>query len=295
MIANSQYLFAACALVALGGCAGHATETAASPAPGVQIVAIERVYGDIAAQLGGKDVTVLTTLNSPSADPHGYEPSTRDADAIANADIVIENGLGYDAFVDKLVNASPHVGREVIDVGELLHRTGDNPHVWYDAETLRRFTSALAASLERRLPNSRASIETNRATILAWVDNLSSRLTALGKRHAGTKVAITEPVFDYILQSANLTIATPKSFSHAVEEGNDPAPQDVDAMQALLSKRQVAAFVYNSQTVEPATTRLLATAKTAHVNIVPVSETLPGGETTQIWIDAEVGALDRAL
>ncbi len=291
---TSQYLLAVAALVAIAGCA-PSSNPATAPSARVQIVAIERVYGDLAVQLGGKDVDVITTLNSPSADPHGYEPSTRDADAIANADIVIENGLGYDAFVDKLIAASPRAGRDVIDVGAFLHHTGDNPHVWYEPATLRRFTNVFAASLEKRLPGSRASIENRRATLLAWIDNLSARLTAMGKRHAGARVAITEPVFDYLLHAANLTIATPTSFSHAIEEGNDPAPQDVDAMQALLAKRTVSAFIYNSQTIEPATTRLLATAKAAHVNVVPVSETLPGGETTQIWIDAETGALDRAL
>ncbi len=280
-------------LFALAGCGTN--DSAAVHGSGVQIVAIERVYGDLAQQLGGKDVDVITTLNSPSADPHGYEPSTRDADAIANADIVIENGLGYDAFADKLIAASPRAGREVIDVGAFFHRTGDNPHVWYETATLRRFTMALAASLETRLPSARASIERRRASILAWIANLEMRLATMRRAHAGARVAITEPVFDDLLHAAGLTIATPASFSHAIEEGNDPAPQDVDTMQALLAKREVAALIYNSQTIEPATTRLLAVANAAHVHVVPVSETLPGGETTQIWIDAEVGALDRAL
>jgi len=290
---TSQYLLLAAALFALAGCG--ANQSASVHGSGVQIVAIERVYGDLAQQLGGKDVDVITTLNSPSADPHGYEPSTRDADAIANADIVIENGLGYDAFADKLIAASPRAGREVIDVGAFFHQTGDNPHVWYETATLRRFTMALASSLETRLPAARASIERRRASILAWIANLEMRLAAMRETHAGARVAITEPVFDYVLHEARLTIATPASFAHAVEEGNDPAPQDVDTMQALLANREVAALVYNSQTIEPATTRLLAVARAAHVHVVPVSETLPGGETTQIWIDAEVGALDRAL
>jgi zinc/manganese transport system substrate-binding protein len=290
----SQYLLALASLGAVAGCAPSAI-TASAPSSGVQIVAIERVYGDLAQQLGGNGVNVVTTLNRPSADPHGYEPSTRDADAIANADIVIENGLGYDAFADKLIAASPRAGRDVIDVGAFFHRTGDNPHVWYETATLRRFTTTLAAALEKRSPSTRVSIEKRRAAILAWIANLETRLAAVREAHAGVRVAITEPVFDYLLRAAGLTIATPASFSHAVEEGNDPAPQDVDTMQALLAKGEVAAFVYNSQTVEPATTRLLAIANAAHVHVVPVSETLPGGETTQIWIDAEVGALDRAL
>jgi zinc/manganese transport system substrate-binding protein len=285
----SQYLLALASIGAIAGCAPSAI-VGTAPSSGVQIVAIERVYGDLAEQLGGDGVNVVTT-----ADPHGYEPSTRDADAIANADIVIENGLGYDAFAEKLIAASPHVGRDVIDVGAFFHHPGDNPHVWYEPATLRRFTTTLAALLEKRLPASRASIEKRRGVILAWIANLEMRLAAMRKAHAGARVAITEPVFDYLLHAAGLTIATPASFSHAIEEGNDPAPQDVDTMQALLAKREVAAFVYNRQTVEPATTRLLAIANSAHVHVVPVSETLPGGETTQIWIDAETGALDRAL
>ena len=118
---------------------------------------------------------------------------------------------------------------------------------------------------------------------------------AIGRAHAGARVAITEPVFDYVLHAASLTIATPPSFSHAIEEGNDPAPQDVDTMRTLLSSRTVAAFVYNSQTVEPSTVTLLEVARAAGTHVVPVTETLPAGETTQHWIDREVAALERAL
>jgi zinc/manganese transport system substrate-binding protein len=66
-------------------------------------------------------------------------------------------------------------------------------------------------------------------------------------------------------------------------------------MRSLLSSRSVAAFVYNRQTVEPSTERLLDVAKSAGVPVVPVTETLPAGETTQAWIEGEIAALDRAL
>lgn len=301
MSMRSHYLVAFAGMfAALCGCAHRATETTAaatSASPGtVRIVAIERVYGDLAQQLGGNDARVTTILNSPTADPHTYEPTPRDADAIAGADIVIENGLGYDAFADKLLAASPHAGRVVIVVGSLAgHRIGDNPHVWYETESLLRFDDALATQLARRLPETRTGIERERAAIAAWLARLNARLRALGTQHAGRSVAITEPVFDYILHAAHIAIATPASFSHAIEEGNDPAPQDVDAMHALLRERRVAAFVYNSQTVEPSTTRLLDVAKAANVTVVPVTETLPANEKTQAWIDREVTSLARAL
>ena len=276
---------------ALGGCAG-----APAPHDRVRVVAVERVYGDVARQLGGAAVEVTTILDSPSADPHDYEPTTRDADAISDADVVIENGLGYDAFADHLLAASPNADRTLVNVGMLGdHRLGDNPHVWYEMRSLRRLSDALANDLARRKPAARDAIDGRRAAFDAWIDAFSARLATLAKRREGTRVAITEPVFDYVLHAARLDIATPAAFSHAIEEGNDPAPQDVDAMRALIGGRGVAAFVYNAQTVEPSTTNLLALAASARVPVVPVTETLPPNETTQAWMDRELSALARAL
>jgi zinc/manganese transport system substrate-binding protein len=301
MTSRSQYRFsAAAACIALGACSSQSGPAASGPSASasapVRVAAIERVYGDLARQIGGDDVAVTTLLDSPTADPHEYEPTTLDAGTISEADIVIENGLGYDAFADKLIAASPNAARTVLNAGTLGgHRLGDNPHVWYETRTLRRVVDAIGAELAQRKPAHAGTIARRTRAIDAWIDGLAARLRAVGKQHAGTPVAITEPVFDYILNAASLDIATPKSFSHAIEEGSDPAPQDVDTMQALLSGRHVKAFVYNSQTVETSTTNLLATARSAGVTIVPVTETLPANTSTQNWMDGEVSALVRAL
>jgi zinc/manganese transport system substrate-binding protein len=301
MTSRSQYRFsAAAACIALGACSSQSGPAASGQSPSasarVRVAAIERVYGDLTRQIGGDDVDVTTLLDSPTADPHEYEPTTLDAETISEADVAIENGLGYDAFADKLIAASPNAARTVLNAGTLGgHRLGDNPHVWYEMRTLRRVVDAIGAELAKRKPAHAGTIARRTRAIDAWIDGLAARLRAVGKQHAGTPVAITEPVFDYILQAASLDIATPKSFSHAIEEGNDPAPQDVDTMQALLSGRHVKAFVYNSQTVETSTTNLLATARSAGVTIVPVTETLPANTSTQNWMDGEVSALVRAL
>lgn len=297
---SSQYLICFVSVCfAFSSCASR-TSLAPSPdmrsAHAIRIVAIERVYGDLARQLAGDTIDVQTVLNSPSADPHAYEPTARDADAIAAADIVIENGLGYDAFADKLIAASPHAGRTVLNVGALgRHQTGDNPHVWYEAATLRTFSDAMSVELVRRNAAERDAIVRRRDAVDAWIARYAARLAALGRHHPGARVAITEPVFDYVLGAAHIAIATPPSFSHAIEEGNDPAPQDVDTMRTLLANHRVAAFVYNKQTVEPSTSRLLEVARAAHVPIVPITETLPGDEHTQAWIDGEIATLERTL
>ena len=294
---RSQYLICAL-LAATSGCANRTPDSGSAERQtgSVRVVAIERVYGDLAQQLGGAGFDVTTILNSPSLDPHAYEPTPRDADAISAADIVIENGLGYDAFADKLIAASPHAGRVVLVVGTLGgHRLGDNPHVWYEVRSLERFGNALALEFERRKPQARASLVRKHATLSAWLARFSSRLREIAARCGGTSVAITEPVFDYVLEAAKLHVATSESFSHAIEEGNDPSPQDVETMRTLLSGRHVRAFVYNSQTVEPSTTRLLGVATAARVTVVPVTETLPAGEKTQAWIDREISSLELAL
>jgi zinc/manganese transport system substrate-binding protein len=301
--AVSQYLFALTALGVLAGCGSSQHYRFVFPTPGIcadgppvcRVVAIEGVYGDLARQIGGSSIAVTTILSNPSADPHEYEPTARDADAIASADLVIENGLGYDAFADKLIAASPRPQRSVITVGELRHRLGDNPHVWYDPATLIALSTRLRAAFGTIRPSPGRALNRRSVMVKLWALRLQARLQSLGERDRGARVAITEPVFDYVLHAANVTIATPASFSHAIEEGNDPAPQDVDAMQTLLSQRRVSAFVYNEQTIEPATTRLLAIAKASNVTVVPVTESLPANQTTQGWIDGEVTALEHAL
>jgi zinc/manganese transport system substrate-binding protein len=294
MKGRSQYHLALASCLGLASCASGTTAPARDS---IRVVAVERVYGDLVRQLAGDaNVSVTTILNSPTADPHAYEPTPRDADAVASADLVIENGLGYDAFADKLLAASPRSGRTVVDAGALGgHRVGDNPHVWYEMRTLARTIDAIAADLSARVRARAVEIGNRRARLDAWTQRLAARLVRLGRAHPGASVAITEPVFDYVLDAARLRIATPRSFSHAIEEGNDPAPQDVDAMRALLGGKHVDVFVYNSQTVEPSTRRLLDVAAAARVPVVPVTETLPAGQTTQTWIEGEVGALERAL
>ena len=262
----------------------------------VRVVAVETVYGNIASQIGGDAVDATSLLHSPSADPHAYEPTARDADAVAAADVVIENGLGYDAFVDKLLAASPRNGRTTLNAGALGgHRLGDNPHVWYDTVTLRNVCRAIAAELARRDGTRAVAVVRQRDRLLRWIDRTARRMRLAAARYGGTPIAITEPVFDYALDAMRLRIATPRSFSRAIEAGNDPSPQDVDAMHALLQRDRVAAFVYNRQTVEPATAQLLDASRAAAVPVVAVTETLPPGTGVQAWFDGELDATLAAL
>ncbi|MDQ7877017.1 zinc ABC transporter substrate-binding protein [Microbacterium sp. QXD-8] len=118
-------LTAASALV-LAGCAGTAAGEDAADDGRLSVVASTNVYGQIAAEVGGDLVDVTSIVTNESQDPHSFEPSARDQLAVSKADLVIENGGGYDAFVDALIESSG-TDAPVITAVEYSHDWPDNP------------------------------------------------------------------------------------------------------------------------------------------------------------------------
>src|SRR5271156_506700 len=89
---------------------------AAVPGGVLQVVAAENFWGSLVSQIGGSHVQVLSIVSDPNADPHEYESNSTDARAVATANYVIENGAGYDSWMDKLIGASSDPNRKVLDV-----------------------------------------------------------------------------------------------------------------------------------------------------------------------------------
>ncbi|HYZ16611.1 MAG TPA: zinc ABC transporter substrate-binding protein [Candidatus Acidoferrum sp.] len=275
--------------------AGPSEAHAAAPAP-IHAIGAENFYANVISQIGGRYVAVTAILSNPNTDPHSYESSTADASAIASADLVVQNGIGYDGFMNKMEAASPRAGRTVIDVGSALgFKAGDNPHLWYRPQTMPYVAALVERELARRDPQHAAEFEANRRRFVSSLRAWTAELTALHHAYAGTPVAVTEPVFNYTAQTIGLAVRTPASFQLAIEEGNDPAPQDVAQVRALLASRAVRVFIYNQQTVEPTTAQLLDVARSAHVPVVGVYETMPPGLTYQSWMKAEADAVGGAL
>ena len=130
------------------------------------------------------------------------------------------------------------------------------------------------------------------ASLTPWVNALA----ALKKEYAGTKVAVTEPVADYMLQAAGLDIATPFSLQAAIMNGTDPAPQDVTAEQNLLAPGGAQVFVYNEQVTDALTESFLALAKNEGVRVLGVYELMPAGaKNYQDWMQGETAALAQDL
>ena len=107
----------------LSGCAGA---TSAEDDGRIVIVASTDVYAQIAEAIGGDFVDATAIVSSSGQDPHSFEPSARDQLTVQRADLIIENGGGYDAFVDALIEASGSTA-PVITAVEFSHEWPDNP------------------------------------------------------------------------------------------------------------------------------------------------------------------------
>ncbi|MFB7892030.1 metal ABC transporter solute-binding protein, Zn/Mn family [Microbacterium sp. NPDC056044] len=100
---------AAASVLVLSGCAGAAGagDPTGEAADGrIAVVASTNVYGQIAEEIGGDLVDVTSIVTNESQDPHSFEPSARDQLTVSKADLIIENGGGYDAFIDALIESS---------------------------------------------------------------------------------------------------------------------------------------------------------------------------------------------
>jgi zinc/manganese transport system substrate-binding protein len=287
------------AVLAAGGVALAATGTSGQPVRGgpVAVVAAENAYGSIAAQIGGRHVTVTSILRDPAADPHLFTAGTQTGLDVARAALVIQNGAGYDSFMGKLEDAAPSSGRVVVTVADVLgvHGAGANPHLWYDVPRLGRIAGAIAAGLEGADPRHRDAYRAGLRRFERRLGPLRREVAAIRAREGGAAVAYTEPVPGYLLAAAGLRNLTPPAFSRAIEDGSEPTAAAVAGMTGLLTGHRVRALLLNTQAVSPITARVRSIARGAGIPVVGVTETLPAGESFQTWQLRQARALARAL
>jgi len=259
------------------------------------VVAAENFYGDIARQVGGDRVEVVSILNNPDQDPHLFETTPGIVREIANAQIVILNGANYDPWMDKLLAAAPRPDRLVINVAELARaKTGDNPHLWYAPATMPALAKALADAFSKADAAHAADYSARLKTTLASLARIGERVAQIKAKHAGKPVTATEPVFGPMADALGLIMRNQR-FQLAMMNDTEPSARDLAAFETDLKQHQVKVLLYNQQVSEKLTERLLDIAKAAKVPVVGVTETMPANVSFQDWMLAELDALDKAL
>jgi zinc/manganese transport system substrate-binding protein len=290
-------------LSACGGSAdasGNISGTTASGAKTLSVVASTNVYGDIVKQIAGDKVEVTSIISDPAQDPHSYEADAITQLALSKADLVIENGGGYDDFVDTMLKTASNGSAQVINAVDLSGKQAPaggelNEHVWYDFPTVARVATAVSAALSALAPANAALFERNTRAFTVKLADLEAQETAITSAHAGTGVAITEPVPLYLLTASGLVNKTPGEFSEAIEEGTDVPAAVLNQTLKLLRNGDVTVLAYNEQTAGPETEKVLTEAKADKVAVVPVTETLPDGQDYLSWMTSNLQALSAAL
>jgi zinc/manganese transport system substrate-binding protein len=269
---------------------------ATAAADPIRIVAAENFYGDVVAQIGGANVAVMSILSSPDEDPHLFEANPSTAKALVDAQITISNGVDYDPWMEKLLNANRSPGRKDIVVGRLVNRkSGDNPHLWYDPETIKALAKRSATDLAAVDSSHQSDYADRAAKFIQTLEPLESKISEMRKKYAGIPVTASEPVFGYMAQALGLKMRNER-FQLAVMNNTEPSVSDVAAFENDLKKHKVRVMLYNNQASEPAVQRLVKIAQAAKVPVVGVSETQPpSAKSYQEWMLRQLGELDEAL
>jgi zinc/manganese transport system substrate-binding protein len=282
----------------LAGCSGAAHDYPAALPGRLQVLAAENVWGSIAAQLGGSRVQVSSVIAGAGVDPHAYEPTAADAIAVARSQVAIVNGIGYDPWASRLIDANPSHTRRVLDVGHVLGLgTGENPHQWYSPSAVQRVIAQTVADYARLDPAHAAYFAQRRNAFetqgLAEYDRLIAEIRS---RFAGVPVGYSESIFRPLGEALGLRLLTPPSFANAIAEGSDVSTADTRTVDSQARHRRIKVWVYNSQNVTPDVQRVNDLVRGAHIPTTTITETLaPPSASFQQWQVAQLRALESAL
>jgi zinc/manganese transport system substrate-binding protein len=294
---------ALCATLMLAGCSTSSPTTSAvagvsAGGKPITVVSTINAWGSIAAQLGGTRVAETSIITNPATDPHSYEPTPTDARAVAGAGVVIENGIGYDPWADKMLAANPVPGRTVLNVGQLVGiADGGNPHRWYSPTDVRAVVDQITADYAKADPADKTYFEQRKAAFLTTdLATYNALIGQIRAKYSGVKVGASESIFSPLAQALGLGLVTPASFLKAISEGTDVSAADKATIDAQISSKQIKVYVFNSQNSTPDVAAQVAAAKSEAIPVVAVTETLsPAVATFQQWQVAQLQQLANAL
>jgi zinc/manganese transport system substrate-binding protein len=305
LLVGSAGLFTAlmCGLAA-SGCGGASVPAASSGSSSegrkakFEVVAAENFWGSIASQLGGSRADVTSIIVNPTTDPHNYEPTAHDARAIANAKMAIVNGIGYDNWAPKLLEASPLRGRVVLNVGALLGlHEGDDQHRWYHPSDVYTVIAQIVSDYDALDPADTAYFAQQKQLFeTKALDRYNKLRREIHTRYAGVPVGYSESIFKGLGEDLGLKLMTPYGFARAVAEGTDVTAQDKQAVDSQAKGRKIKVWIFNSQNVTPDVQRVSQIVGEQHIPVATVTETLaPPTASFEQWQVSELEGLMRAL
>jgi len=192
----------------------------------VPVVASFSILGDIVQEIGGERVTV-STLVGANADAHVFQPAPQDAKRVAEAKLVVTNGLGFEGWIDRLIKASgrkPMVvvaskGISAIKSKDDHGHDGLDPHAWQDVGNAKRYAATIAAALAKIDPEGAADYAQREAAYQSKLDALDAEIKAsiaaipVERR----KLITSHDAFGYFAKAYGMTMIAPQGVSTETE------------------------------------------------------------------------------
>ena len=261
----------------------------------LRIVAAENFYGGVARQIAGTSATVQSILTNPNQDPHEFTTSAATAKEVADADLVIYSGIDYDPWMQKLITDRPK-RRFVINVSTLIGaKEGDNPHLWYDPQSMPALVTKLVDYLSSVYPANASTYQKRQADFTASMKPELDKIAAIRAQAAGLEVTATEPVFGYMAGALGFKMLN-EDFQIQIMNDAEPTADETAVFEQSLRSRTAKILFYNSQVTDPTTDRIQKMAQASGIPIVGVSETQPPDQATYVdWMLHELDAVQTAL
>lgn len=223
-IASRRRTLAALLGLALAGVAtsassaSSATATAAAErARPLRVVATFSILADMARVVGG-DAVQVDALVGPDGDAHVFEPRPVDARRLAEADLVLANGLGFEGWVDRLVKTSGYRGPVVVASAGITarrERLSLDPHAWQDLAHARRYVTNLRDAFVHARPASAEDIRGRADRYLAQIADLDARVRAVfeGIPAAHRRVITSHDAFGYFADAYGIRFLAPQGMN----------------------------------------------------------------------------------
>lgn len=255
----------------------------------INVVATTNFYGNIAQEILGNHGTVTSIIDSPNIDPHEFTPTTATAKKVAKANLVIENGIGYDTWVNKLQ------ARKILSVGKIVGaKDGDNEHLWYNPNNIEKYVDALVAQYSRLLPQDTAAFKKNAANYKKKLDILNQKMDQIKNEKQSTNVAVSEPVFNYALEKMGFKV-TDNHFALAIEEESDPSYTDIRDLQTSIKEHKIEFFVLNKQDDSKIVNNIAELCRKENIPVLEITETMPKDGNYINWFSNELDQLAKIV
>ena len=271
------------AVALLAGCGDEAHET-----DRLQVSATTMPLQDLARMVGSEDVEVSGILGA-GAEPHEYEPKPSDADAVAGADVVVQNGGGLDDWLDDLLDAAGGDAERLNVVDRLPEQAvAGDPHVWHDPELAKRIVDELARAFSEAKPVAAERFRVHAANAKRAIDATAFRIRSMFARITPErrKLVTSHDAFGHFARAYDIEIVG--SVLPSVSTDTEPSGKQVRELVEAIRRAGVDT-IFTEHAVNAKLERQVAEEAGARVSTSLYADTLPppGGPGTGL-LNAEL-------